>query len=193
LDFTHSAARSRLMKWMNTHERYNAISLDRTSSGARNCTYQPRALQRICHHCPRARNADIAVFVRARCTISVERCCIVLHKCASQAAQDHHYGQVCRAMDYQYQFEKCRDLDTWYMAWRMKRSSARAWIQYMNGLMMACSCCPHGTASLRNKRTNPNLLCLSRLHVACQSPTRPESAVLLLFADRRYTRTSSDP
>lgn len=115
-------------------------------------------------------------FVRARCTISVERCWIVLHKCASQAAQDHHYGQVCRAMDYQYQFEKCRDLDTWYKAWRMERSSARAWIQYMNGLMMACSCCPHGTASLRNKRTNPNLLCLSRLHVACQSPTRLESA-----------------
>ena len=98
-------------------------------------------------------------------------------------------------MDYQYQFEKCRDLDTWYKAWRMERSSARAWIQYMNGLMMACSCCPHGTASLRNKRTNPNLLCLSRLHVALPIPhatsevlrTRPRSDVLLLSANCRYT------
>jgi hypothetical protein len=64
----------------------------------------------------------------------------------------------------------------------------------MNGLM-ACSCCPHGTASLRNKRTNPNLLCLSRLHVALPIPhatlevlrTRPKSAVLLLSANCRYT------
>jgi hypothetical protein len=115
-------------------------------------------------------------------------------KSASWTAQDLHYWQVCgnRVRDYQYQFENCRDLDTRYMG--HEGSSAQVWIQYMNGLM-ACSCCPHGTASLRNKRTNPNLLCLSRLHVALPIPhatsevlcTRPQRAVLLLFANCRYT------
>jgi len=82
------------------------------------CSRERRALRKAGHCSPGPGTRNTAWFVEAHCTKSLKRRCFVLRSAYQANLQDQHDLQVCsnRVTDYQYQFEDCRDLDTWYMA-----------------------------------------------------------------------------